>query len=346
MARQTRKGLVVRAGPGRRTAGFTLIELLVVIAIIGILIALLLPAVQKVREAANRSKCANNLKQIGLGIMNHENVYGRFPTGGWGWGWIGQPNLGTDRNQPGGWIYCILPFVEQDAIYNIGSGFAYDSSEMVAANTQRVQIPIPIFNCPTRRTGGPWPGGATGDNVNYTIPELKARSDYAANTGDGSNGATDEDSRGPASWTVAKSALYPWKPQGYYTGVLFERSEIKLAEISNGTSNTFLVGEKYLEQDYYFDGKDPGDNENMYVGFENDINRETGYTSGGRWVPRPPYEDKTGAGDTLSFGSAHPSGVNMLYCDGSVHHVAYSVDGTIFGHYGNRNNPFPGQLEY
>ncbi len=345
MAQPTCFFLLVRAGPDRRSGrhrAFTLIELLVVIAIIGILIALLLPAVQKVREAANRLKCANNLKQIGLGMLNHENVYGRFPTGGWGWNWIGQPDLGTDHNQPGGWIYCLLPFVEQDALYNLGSGSPYDSAAMKAANTQRMEVPLSIFNCPSRRTGGPYPGGSSG-YVNATTPTLRARADYAACSGDGTNGSNDEADGGPGSWADVKT--YQWKSTAVYTGVIFLRSEIQIKDLTTGTSNTFLAGEKYLNPLHYADGGDPGDNESMYVGFDNDINRETGYTSGSNWYPRPPYEDKSGAGDTQSFGSAHPSGLNMLYGDGSVHHIGYGVDVNIFAHYGNRNNAVPGQID-
>jgi type II secretory pathway pseudopilin PulG len=85
----------------------------VVIAIIGVLIALLLPAVQKVRETANRVKCANNLKQISLAIQNHQTTWNRLPADGWGWMWLGDPDRGNDRHQPGGWIYNILPFLEQ-----------------------------------------------------------------------------------------------------------------------------------------------------------------------------------------------------------------------------------------
>src|SRR5712692_3939760 len=103
--------------------GFTLIELLVVIAIIGVLIALLLPAVQKVREAANRTQCANNLKQIGLAVHNFHDTYGTFPnTGAWWATGAGYDASGTPigiKYQTAGWMYQIMPFIEQDNLYKM-----------------------------------------------------------------------------------------------------------------------------------------------------------------------------------------------------------------------------------
>src|SRR5271169_413756 len=101
---------------------FTLVELLVVIAIIGILIGLLLPAINAAREAGRRMQCANNLKQLGLGCLHHESTTGWLPTGGWNWYWAGDPDRGFGRAQPGGWTYTVLPFIEFKSLYDLGAG--------------------------------------------------------------------------------------------------------------------------------------------------------------------------------------------------------------------------------
>ena len=115
---------MLQVNPSRRgftRHGFTLVELLVVIAIIGILVALLLPAVQVAREAARRTQCKNNLKQIGLAVLGHESAQRFFPHGGWGFQCMGLPGRGFGPNQPGGWIYNILPFMEEQSIHQLGA---------------------------------------------------------------------------------------------------------------------------------------------------------------------------------------------------------------------------------
>ena len=133
-------------------AAFSLIELLVVMSIISILIGLLLPAVQAAREAARRTECSNNLHQIGLAVLQHEVAIKHFPTGGWGWWWVGDPDRGTDENQPGGWIYNILPYIEQQAVHDLGMGKDTPTKQSMAVQMQGTIIPG--FNCPSRRTEG------------------------------------------------------------------------------------------------------------------------------------------------------------------------------------------------
>ena len=99
---------------------FTLVELLVVIAIIGILVALLLPAIQAAREAARRAQCKNHLRQIAIACLNFESTQKEFPAGGWGFKWMGDPDRGVGRGQPGGWIFQVCPYLEEADVFQIG----------------------------------------------------------------------------------------------------------------------------------------------------------------------------------------------------------------------------------
>jgi prepilin-type N-terminal cleavage/methylation domain-containing protein len=319
-----------------RGRGFTLVELLVVITIIGILIALLLPAVQAAREAARALQCSNNLKQFGLAALQHESRHAFFPTGGWGWHWTGDPDRGFGKRQTGGWIYNVLPYLEQEAVWLLPK----DGDAANVTNTQRagaatlIGTPLSVTNCPTRRSAIAYPKYPyAGENAhNYNIPPLVARGDYAANSGSQSTG---EHWSGPDTLAQGDSSGWAWLPQPGLTmpnGVSYERSEIHIAQISDGTSNTIFAAEKYVNPDNYSNGLENGDYENQYNGWGATNFRITYNT---------PMQDRSGTSQAFRFGSAHASGFGAAMCDGSVQWLSFSIDASVFGYLGNREDQQP-----
>ncbi|MBN2021269.1 MAG: DUF1559 domain-containing protein [Pirellulales bacterium] len=310
---------------GRRRGGFTLIELLVVIAIIGVLMALILPAVSASREAARRTQCSNHLRQLGAGWLLHHSTFGRFPSGGWGWLWVGEPERGTDGAQPGGWGFNVLPFVERKSLRTMGQDtIGADRDKALAA---RCGTPIPLFVCPSRRAAAAYPDYhtdyRTADRAGFPI-SLSARSDYAANTGDQ---PFVQYSSGPETIEEGDLRTYEWSDASYLTGVCFQRSELTLGDVADGASQTYMLGEKYLNPDHHETGFDPADNESLYVGYDNDLHRS---------AFAPPRLDQPGLTSTLLFGSPHPTVCQFVFCDGSVRPIPFSISESVHRRLANR----------
>jgi prepilin-type N-terminal cleavage/methylation domain-containing protein/prepilin-type processing-associated H-X9-DG protein len=281
--------------PSRRPRrGFTLIELLVVIAIIGILVALLLPAVQKVREAANRARCRNNLKQIGLAFHNHHDTHGYFPTGGWEWSDPptydgGQPVAGP--GQHAGWGFQILPFLEGDNAWK-GGGATNDQERILTA----IGAANKVFFCPSRRA----PQTLSFGDPDYLggMNATHALCDYAASNLEG-------------------------------TGVVQVVIPVRIAEITDGTTNTLMVGEKRINLSY-LGQRQPADDIGYTSGWGGDTIRSTRQSPEQDYFGTEPEEEL--------FGSSHPGNFNAVFADGSVRTIRYGLDPEIFYRLGDIND--------
>lgn len=315
----------------KRKSGFTLVELLVVIAIIAMLVTLLLPAVQSAREAARRTQCINNLKQMGLAWLNFESAQSSLPGGGYGATWMGDPDLGLGSKQPGGWIYQQMVFMEESGLANLGKGLQ-DSAKREAL-AQVIATPMAPMNCPSRREARPYTMGLTQRNAAFT--NLAARTDYGANSGtaDWSEPYTPEPSDVSAVVEGRIAWPNPTVVQVYGTkagGVCYEGESLALKKIIDGTSKTYMVGEKYLNPDHYATGRDPSDDWSMYSGHQDDNHRVTGLPrangdcrTGECWAP---VRDRNGLTNRTSYGSAHAAVWNVVMCDGSVSSNGYDID--------------------
>ena len=330
--------------------GFTLVELLVVIAIIGVLVAILLPAVQAAREAGRRTQCLNNLRNIGLAFNNHLDVHRQYPTGGWGWLWSGDPDRGFGARQPGGWMYNILPYMEEQALHDLGKGQP-DAQKKLAAQTV-VQTPLPWATCPSRRAVDTFPVtwgsicASPGHNVQGPLPDcVAARADYSANASDrGDN----QHGGGPGSLAQGDQGAFFWPntrcPGGQpaLCGISYERSTVKLRDVKDGVSKTYLAGEKYLNRLKYGTGSDGADNEFWNVGYDNDMYKTAerepasdGQVLNAQGVPQD---------DANRYGSSHEQAFHVVMGDASVKRIPYEIDLTLHRRMSNRADGLPVQV--
>ena len=326
--------IVRRSNAHRERSAFTLVELLVVIAIIGILIALLLPAVQAAREAAKRMQCNNNLKQIGLALHNYHYAHQCFPMGWYHdvYTYGGGPSPGdSNYRNAWGWGAYILPFLEQGPLYKGLEVSKVRLCDIVHDNSQDAQgnfnnpgyalitTPLQGFMCPSCKMPSNVPyAGPTGRDWGCEPPynvfpdgsaRLPGKSNYVAVAGY---------TRRPTSNFAPFSEPYPpYKNQG----VMYGNSSVKIRDITDGTSETFAVGER-----------DERCRAGMWAGTRNiqghgedGVSQIVGFVCFKLNSPFLPVNDGT-HGCTRGFASPHPDGANFLFCDGAGRFINNSID--------------------
>jgi prepilin-type N-terminal cleavage/methylation domain-containing protein len=300
------------AWPRRHPRGFTLVELLVVMAIIAVLIGLLLPAVQKVREAASRLQCANNLRQIGLAMGSHHNALGYLPTAGNGdaagvtysTGATNAPVAGY--TQAAGWAYQLLPYLEAEFIW-AGSPTATIPTNLttVAGTTHKV------YFCPTRRSP---------TTASYTNAAYPSQTEYASILGK-------QLTTGLIDYAGSNGSLKP--ADGTQNGAIRTqangRDTVSFSDISDGTSHTLAFGEKAVCP---VTGNATNEDDEGYTSGYATTNWNTiRFTS---LTVLPVWDKQLAAPANGAFGASHPGTWNALLADGSVQQLSYTINGTVF----------------
>ncbi len=353
----------------RPSKGFTLVELLVVIAIIGVLVALLLPAIQAARESARRTHCQNNLKNVALAFQNFVDAQKMFPTGGARYldtGYGLEQNVANGKpfgpeKQGLGWAFQLLPFIEQTAAYQI------------TTTIDLQQIVMPLYVCPSRR-----PASTTySQQFNAIIAPIDYASAQPCTVS--STGVKYNPAAGVPLTLASFSTLFPSVNGGtgdagqaankVYDGVIIRSAwqyiatlptrgnflnnvprRVNPKDVTDGLSNTLMIAEKYVRSDAYEGGLNyNSDDRGWSDGWDADIIRSTCF---------PPLGDSDGMGfdpvlgrmfgdrgpwpfggswNVNHFGSAHPGGLNAAFADGSVHFIPFEIDVVVFNSLGSRN---------
>ncbi len=361
---------------------FTLVELLVVIAIIGILVALLLPAVQAAREAARRTKCKNQLKNIALAMQNHVDTYGVFPTAGASWGEpiecysSGGKPFGPDK-QGLSWAFQILPYIEEGSLHSIGNNTALLSGSVplyncpsrrdaTAYQAQRLKdgpetdtVTAYLMDYASAQPG-------TTLNASTGTPSVDAGRDgdngtrmrslfWSLSLPGGGTGSRPPDN-GVYDGVIVRS---PWRMTSPATmsgcgstasqGVVAARvaSPSSFAKITDGSSKTMVIGEKYVDATQY-QGSGPSDDRGWLDGWDTDTVRLTAtqpYPDSATGAGAPPVLTHSGNvyHESFMFGAAHPGAFQAAFADGSVHSISYDIDIYVFNSLGTRNGAAVGE---
>ena len=288
----------------KRSRGFTLIELLVVIAIIAILIALLLPAVQQAREAARRTQCKNNMKQLGLALHNYHDVYTTFPSG-----WVAvEPGVGPNAHDGlngAGWGTMVLPYLDQAPLYN---QFDADLAIENPANFSFIDNVLPAWQCPSDPKPDKWEILEEATGMPFSPPVILPAANYIGSFGteelDGCENA-------PGTAPVAASG------QCEGDGVLYHNSKVRIRDITDGTTNTFIVGERRTDEQMGWYSTWPG----MVAGGEEAFQRILGSSD---HVPNDP------AAHLDDFSSRHEGGAQFVLGDGSVRFISENIDHGLY----------------